>query len=113
LAISALVSGRPRGGAGWPPGRWAECSNEARTLDLDQVLIICALDNIGSAKTIERNGGILEDVRDTEHGQRGDTGSRSASRKGSADVEDAVTRRPDVRVRDGAARGGAKIVDAL
>ncbi len=34
----------------------------------DRVLIVCAIDNIASAKTIERNGGILEGMRNTEHG---------------------------------------------
>lgn len=30
--------------------------------------VVCAADNVASAKTIERNGGVLEGVRDTEHG---------------------------------------------
>jgi predicted acetyltransferase len=30
------------------------------------VLITCEVDNIASAKTIEHQGGVLEDVRDTE-----------------------------------------------
>jgi predicted acetyltransferase len=32
------------------------------------VLITCAVDNTASVKTIERHGGVLEDVRDTELG---------------------------------------------
>jgi predicted acetyltransferase len=32
------------------------------------VLIICEAGNVASAKTIERHGGVLEDVRDTGHG---------------------------------------------
>lgn len=40
----------------------------ARLLGLDQVLIICEAGNIASAKTIEHQGGILEDIRDTELG---------------------------------------------
>jgi predicted acetyltransferase len=41
---------------------------EARVLGLDRVLIICEVNNIASAKTIERHGGVLENVRDTELG---------------------------------------------
>ena len=41
---------------------------EARKLGLDQVLIVCAADNLASAKTIEHHGGVLEDIRDTEWG---------------------------------------------
>ncbi|MFD6391695.1 GNAT family N-acetyltransferase [Nocardia sp. NPDC060259] len=58
-------SARRRGLATWALGRML---GEAQELGLDRVLIICAIDNIASAKTIERNGGILEGVRDTEHG---------------------------------------------
>jgi predicted acetyltransferase len=32
------------------------------------VLIVCEAGNLASAKTIERHGGILEDVRDTGNG---------------------------------------------
>jgi predicted acetyltransferase len=38
---------------------------EARLLGLDRVLIICEAHNIASARTIEHNAGVLEDVRDT------------------------------------------------
>jgi predicted acetyltransferase len=41
---------------------------EAREFGLDRVLIVCEDDNLGSANTIERNGGVLEGVQDTEHG---------------------------------------------
>lgn len=34
--------------------------DECRKLGLDRVLIVCSKDNIGSAKSIIRNGGILE-----------------------------------------------------
>ena len=36
----------------------------ARGLGIDQALITCDTDNIGSWKVIERNGGVLEDERD-------------------------------------------------
>ena len=29
---------------------------------------VCEVDNVASGKTIERHGGVREDVRDTEHG---------------------------------------------
>ncbi|MEU6293738.1 hypothetical protein [Streptomyces erythrochromogenes] len=41
---------------------------EARALGLDRVLLACAVDNLASAGTTERNGGVLEGVRDTRHG---------------------------------------------
>lgn len=37
--------------------------DEARALGLDRVLVTCDDDNVGSYRTIERNGGVLEDVR--------------------------------------------------
>ena len=58
-------SSRRRGLATWALGRMLD---EARVLGLDRVLITCEVDNIASVKTIERHGGVLEDVRDTELG---------------------------------------------
>jgi predicted acetyltransferase len=54
-----------RGLAIWALGRML---GEARVLGLDRVLIVCEAGNVASAKTIERRGGVLEDVRVTEHG---------------------------------------------
>ncbi len=59
-------SARRRGLATWALGRML---GEARRLGLDRVLIVCADDNIASARTIERHGGVLEDVRDTGPGR--------------------------------------------
>jgi predicted acetyltransferase len=58
-------SARRRGLAGWALGRMI---GEARALGLDRVLLVCEADNIASAKTIERHGGRLEDVRATGPG---------------------------------------------
>jgi len=58
-------SSRRRGLATWALGRILD---EARTLGLDRVLIVCEADNHASVKTIERQGGNLEGVWDTEHG---------------------------------------------
>jgi predicted acetyltransferase len=59
-------SARRRGPATRALGRML---GEARELGLDRVLIVCAADNIASAKTIEHHGGALEDARDTEWGR--------------------------------------------
>jgi predicted acetyltransferase len=58
-------SARGRGLASWALGQMLD---EARGLGLEQVLIVCPTDNLASAKTIERQGGVLEGVRDTERG---------------------------------------------
>jgi predicted acetyltransferase len=59
-------SGRRRGMATWALG---EMLLEARAaLQVDRVLIPCLADNVASARTIERCGGVLEGVRDTVHG---------------------------------------------
>jgi len=59
-------SARRRGLGTWALGRILE---EARALDLEQVLLVCDENNTASAKTIERLGGVLEGVRETEHGR--------------------------------------------
>ena len=59
-------SARRRGLATWA---LAEMLVEARAaLGLDRVLVPCLDGNVASARTIERNGGVLEDIRDTAHG---------------------------------------------
>ena len=58
-------SARRRGLATWALGRILD---QARVLGMDRVLIVCEADNVASAKTTERLGGLLEDVRDTEDG---------------------------------------------
>jgi predicted acetyltransferase len=58
-------SGRRRGLATWALGRMLD---EARGAGLTRVLIVCEAGNTASAKTIERHGGVLTEVRDTEHG---------------------------------------------
>jgi predicted acetyltransferase len=58
-------SARGRGLASWALG---EVLPRARERGLDRVLLVCADSNLASARTIERNGGVLEDVRDSEFG---------------------------------------------
>ncbi|MBO4209264.1 GNAT family N-acetyltransferase [Micromonospora echinofusca] len=66
IGYGVRPSARRRGLASWALG---EMLKEARVaLGLDRVLIPCLADNIASARTIERNGGVLEGIRDTENG---------------------------------------------
>ncbi|MFI7491427.1 GNAT family N-acetyltransferase [Micromonospora echinaurantiaca] len=58
-------SARRRGLATWALGRMLA---EARTVGLDRVLAVCAVDNAASARTIERCGGVLEGVGETRFG---------------------------------------------
>lgn len=58
-------SERHRGLASWA---LATILPEARALGLPRVLVTCDVTNPWSARVIERNGGVLEDVRETELG---------------------------------------------
>ena len=51
-------------------GSWAvrQMLPEARRLGLSRVLLVCEAGNKASAATIERAGGVLEELRTTEHG---------------------------------------------
>jgi predicted acetyltransferase len=59
-------SARGRGLAKWA---LAEVLSVARTLGLDRVLITCRDDNVASARVIEHNGGLLDNVRNTDSGR--------------------------------------------
>ncbi|GGT79835.1 GNAT family N-acetyltransferase [Streptomyces lateritius] len=65
VGYSIRPSARRRGLATWALGAVLP---EARALGLERLLVTCDDDNIASARTIERNGGVLEDVRSTEIG---------------------------------------------
>ncbi|WP_392876332.1 GNAT family N-acetyltransferase [Streptomyces sp. LN499] len=65
IGYGVRPSSRRRGLATWALGRILD---EGRTLGLEQVLIVCEVDNLASVKTIEHQGGVLEGVRDAEHG---------------------------------------------
>ncbi|MEU9859787.1 GNAT family N-acetyltransferase [Streptomyces sp. NPDC047971] len=67
IGYSVRPSARRRGLATWALGAVLP---EARALGLARVLVTCDDDNIASARTIERNGGVLEDVRETELGRK-------------------------------------------
>ncbi|BCJ62219.1 GNAT family N-acetyltransferase [Micromonospora endophytica] len=59
-------SARGRGLATWALGR---VLGHAAARGMDRCLITCHVDNPASARVIERRGGVLEDVRDTELGR--------------------------------------------
>lgn len=65
IGYSIRPSARRRGLATWALGAVLP---EARALGLDRVLVTCDDDNVGSARSIERNGGVLEDARTTDAG---------------------------------------------
>ncbi|WP_412541068.1 GNAT family N-acetyltransferase [Longispora sp. K20-0274] len=58
-------SARRRGLASWALG---EMLREAHALGVRHALLVCAADNIASARTIERNGGVFEGTRDSGRG---------------------------------------------
>jgi predicted acetyltransferase len=66
IGYGVRPSARRRGLAGFALG---EVLPYARGLGLDRVLITCKETNEASRRTIERHGGVLEDVRDTELGR--------------------------------------------
>lgn len=58
---------RRQGHANWALGAVLD---EARTMGLPQVLITCDNDNDPSRRTIERHGGVLDDIRNTSDGRK-------------------------------------------
>jgi predicted acetyltransferase len=65
IGFGVRPSARRRGLAAWALARILE---QARSRGMARVLLVCAADNVASAKTIERAGGVFEEVRDTEYG---------------------------------------------
>ena len=66
IGYGVRPSARRRGLASWALG---EVLAEARAaLGVDRVLVPRHSDNTASARTIERCGGVLESIRDTDHG---------------------------------------------
>jgi len=62
IGFGIRPSARGRGLAAWALGQMLA---EAATLGLDRVLVVCAVDNRPSARTIERCGGVQENIRPT------------------------------------------------
>ncbi|MFH7596818.1 GNAT family N-acetyltransferase [Streptomyces racemochromogenes] len=62
IGYSVRPSARRRGLAGWA---LEQVLHEARVMGMDRVLLTCDPGNEPSRRTIERAGGVLEDVRDT------------------------------------------------
>lgn len=65
LGYGIRPSARRRGLATWALARMVA---EAQSIGLDQVIAVCAADNLPSARTIEVNGGVLDAVVDTPLG---------------------------------------------
>ncbi|MBL1078469.1 GNAT family N-acetyltransferase [Nocardia sp. 2] len=65
IGYGVRPSARGNGAATWALGRMLE---EARKIGLARVLLVCEVGNVGSALTIERNGGVFEAEREMEHG---------------------------------------------
>ncbi len=65
LGFGVRPTARRRGLANWALGQMLE---RAWTMGMDRVLLVCAADNVASARTIERGGGRLEGIVDTELG---------------------------------------------
>lgn len=66
IGYGVRPSARRRGLASWA---LAAVLDRARGRGMNRVLVTCADDNVASARTIERAGGVLDDVRDTELGR--------------------------------------------
>jgi len=65
IGYGVRPSARRRGLASWALGAMLD---EARKLGLHRVLVTCSVENDASRRTIERQGGVLEDVRNSELG---------------------------------------------
>jgi predicted acetyltransferase len=67
IGFGIRPSARRRGLARWALGAVLP---RARALGLDRVLVTCDDDNVASVRTIEANGGVLEDIRRLEGGPK-------------------------------------------
>lgn len=68
IGYGIVPSARRRGLATWAV---LHMLDEARRLGLDRVLLVCARDNLASARTIEKVGGVPEeDIRARDDGRR-------------------------------------------
>jgi predicted acetyltransferase len=63
IGYGVRPSARGHGIATWALGRMLD---EARTIGLERVLIVCEPDNIASSSVIERNGGVLDNAAVTD-----------------------------------------------
>lgn len=65
IGFGVRPSARGRGVATWALGQMLLL---AAGFGLDRVLVVCEADNLASKKTIERHGGVSEEVKQTDHG---------------------------------------------
>ena len=68
LGISATAFDPLRDDTGTCPWRSGHILNEAGRLGINPVLLVCDAGNVASATIIERNGGVFEGVKETDHG---------------------------------------------
>ncbi|MDR6988458.1 putative acetyltransferase [Paenarthrobacter nitroguajacolicus] len=68
IGYGVRPSERGRGAASWALNEM--CSRLAASSSPDRVLVTCEDANVASAKTIERCGGVLEDLRVAEDGRK-------------------------------------------
>ncbi len=64
VGYGVRASARRRGAASWALSKMLERCHDV--LGLDRALLVCLEDNIASARTIERCGGVLEGIVDDE-----------------------------------------------
>jgi predicted acetyltransferase len=83
IGFGVRPSARRRGLARWA---LAAVLPRARSLGLGRVLVTCDDDNLASARTIEANGGVLEDVHRLDDGPSAATGSTSPPLRSSPRV---------------------------
>lgn len=67
IGFGIRPSARRRGYASWA---LAAVLPHAREMGLTQLLITCDAENLGSARAVERNGGVLETVVETREGMK-------------------------------------------
>ncbi|GAB3879279.1 GNAT family N-acetyltransferase [Kibdelosporangium lantanae] len=65
IGFGVRPSARRRGVASWALGAILD---EAKTLGMERVLVVCATNNVASASTIERLGGEFETIGETRFG---------------------------------------------
>ncbi|NUP26494.1 MAG: GNAT family N-acetyltransferase [Nocardia sp.] len=65
IGFGIRPAARRRGLAGWALARMLD---RARELGIDRLLLVCAVGNVASARTIQSAGGVFEEVRDTDLG---------------------------------------------
>jgi hypothetical protein len=85
-ATSAATSCPATAAAATPPACWPRPLWSTSSSGLDQVLVTCAVDKLGSRRVIEANGGVLDRIVEGEARYCARLPSRAPEQGGSADV---------------------------